>query len=73
MSGGVIFLLLLLLFLFLYLGVGSFLKYYFFQARGIDVIPNLEFWTTLGSNLKDCWLFLWNGCRGRRRNAYEEI
>jgi len=73
MSGGVIFLLLLLLFLFLYLGVGSFIKWKFFGAEGVEMIPNWEFWSTLSSNLKDCCLFLVNGCRSNRRGAYEEI
>jgi len=74
MSGAAIFFLLLLLFLALYLGGGALLKYYFYGARGIEVIPNLEFWATLSSNLKDGWLFLWNRCRGRSRGgAYEEI
>ena len=40
------------LFLFLYLGVGSFIKWKFFGAEGVEMIPNWEFWSTLSSNLK---------------------
>ena len=58
--------------IFLYLVVGSLLKYHLFEARGVEVIPNIEFWRTLGSNLVDGAWFILRGCR-RRDTGYEEI
>jgi len=82
MDGGATFFLLLVIFLIVYFIFGYFLKYYHYGLRGIEAIPNLEFWSAVVSlSLKDCaiaifhaFLFVWHGCKGRRtEGAYEEI
>jgi len=44
-------------------------------ASGIDLIPNISFWTTLPGLIKDGYLFFISPCIGSRSeyDAYERI
>ncbi|VEN36422.1 unnamed protein product [Callosobruchus maculatus] len=63
LSGGSIFLILLLVFLTIYLVGGGLVLYFIRGARGVEVIPNVEFWRNLPSLVKDGLIFLLAGCK----------
>jgi len=72
MDGGYIFLILLIIAAFLYFGVGSCINYYVYGVRGQEIIPNVEFWKNLPSNIKNATLYICRGCRSAE-TGYEEI
>ncbi|CAH1999323.1 unnamed protein product [Acanthoscelides obtectus] len=63
LSGGSIFLIMLLVFLTIYLVGGGLMLYFIRGARGVEVIPNIEFWRNLPSLVKDGLMFLLAGCK----------
>lgn len=60
--GGVL-LILFLIGVFTYFTIGSIVRFMYLGARGIEVIPNLEFWKDLPGLVRDGVRFLRNGCR----------
>jgi len=57
---------LLILFFFAfgtYLLGGMMISYFFRGARGIEIIPNIDFWRSLPGLVKDGLIFLLSGCR----------
>lgn len=75
-TGGVL-LILFLIGSFTYFTVGSIVRFMYLGARGIEVIPNLEFWKDLPALVRDGVRFLQNGCRVARRepdpDSYDAI
>jgi len=63
MSTGSILLLILFLLVVIYLVGGVLYLYVIRGARGIEMIPNYEFWTELPGLIRDGVLFLLNGCK----------
>lgn len=74
-STGTIMCLTFLSFLMSYLVVGMLYKRAVLGASGIDLIPNISFWTTLPGLIKDGYLFFISPCTGSRSeyDAYERI
>lgn len=74
--GGVL-LILFLIGTFTYFTIGSIVRFMYLGARGIEVIPNLEFWKDLPGLVRDGVRFLRNGCRVERRepdpDSYDAI
>lgn len=75
-TGGVL-LILFLIGVFTYFTIGSIVRFMYLGARGIEVIPNLEFWKDLPGLVRDGVRFLRNGCRVERRepdpDSYDAI
>lgn len=75
-TGGVL-LILFLIGTFTYFTIGSIVRFMYLGARGIEVIPNLEFWKDLPGLVRDGIRFLQNGCRVERRapdpDSYDAI
>lgn len=75
-TGGVL-LILFLIGTFTYFSIGSIVRFMYLGARGIEVIPNLDFWKDLPGLVRDGVRFLQNGCRVERRapdpDSYDAI
>lgn len=75
-TGGVL-LILFLISTFTYFTIGSIVRFMYLGARGIEVIPNLDFWKDLPGLVRDGIRFLQNGCRVERRapdpDSYDAI
>lgn len=75
-TGGVL-LILFLIGTFTYFTIGSIVRFMYLGARGIEVIPNLDFWKDLPALVRDGVRFLQNGCRVERRepdpDSYDAI
>lgn len=75
-TGGVL-LILFLIGTFTYFTIGSIVRFMYLGARGIEVIPNLDFWKDLPGLVRDGIRFLQNGCRVERRepdpDSYDAI
>lgn len=75
-TGGVL-LILFLIGTFTYFTIGSIVRFMYLGARGIEVIPNLDFWKDLPGLVRDGVRFLQNGCRVERRepdpDSYDAI
>lgn len=75
-TGGVL-LILFLIGTFTYFTIGSIVRFMYLGARGIEVIPNLDFWKDLPGLVRDGARFLQNGCRVERRqpdpDSYDAI
>lgn len=65
-STGKVLLILFFIGTFTYFTIGSIVRFMYLGARGIEVIPNLEFWKDLPSLVRDGARFLQNGCRVER-------
>ncbi|CAH0625407.1 unnamed protein product [Chrysodeixis includens] len=52
-----------------YLVMGVCTKKFLMGATGVEVIPNLGFWSDLPNLVKDGWMFLCNGCKLPARGA----
>ncbi|CAH1109715.1 unnamed protein product [Psylliodes chrysocephalus] len=63
MSGGSVFLLILFIVASIYIIGGAALLYFIRGARGVEMIPNIEFWKNLPGLVKDGAIFLLSGCR----------
>lgn len=72
LAGGYVFLILLVVAAILYLVLGSLVNFYVYGLRGEEIIPNVEFWKNLPSNIQNMTLFICRGCRGAE-TGYEEI
>jgi len=72
LAGGYVFLILLIVAAFLYLVLGSCINYYVYGLRGEEIIPNVEFWKNLPSNMQNCTMYICRGCRSAE-TGYEEI
>jgi cation-dependent mannose-6-phosphate receptor len=46
-----------------YLFGGMVVRYFFLGARGMEMVPNLDFWRDLPTLVRDGVRFLQNGCR----------
>lgn len=75
-TGGVL-LILFLIGTFTYFTIGSIVRFMYLGARGIEIIPNLDFWKDLPGLVRDGVRFLQNGCRVERRapdpDSYDAI
>lgn len=75
-TGGVL-LILFLIGTFTYFTIGSIVRFMYLGARGIEVIPNLDFWKDLPGLVRDGARFVQNGCRVERRepdpDSYDAI
>ncbi|XP_053697369.1 uncharacterized protein LOC128744400 [Sabethes cyaneus] len=61
---------------FTYFTIASIVRFMYFGARGIEVIPNLEFWQDLPGLVRDGAIFLRNGGRVERApdpDSYDAI
>lgn len=47
----------------IYLFLGIMVNYLLLGARGLEVLPHLDFWRGLPSLVRDGAIFLQNGCR----------
>ncbi|XP_072396066.1 cation-dependent mannose-6-phosphate receptor-like [Diabrotica undecimpunctata] len=63
MSGGSIFLLILFIVAGIYFVGGAALLYFIRGARGVEMIPNIDFWRNLPGLVKDGLIFLLSGCK----------
>ncbi|CAH1116041.1 unnamed protein product [Phaedon cochleariae] len=63
MSGGSKFIIVLIIIISVYFIGGGLVMYLIRGARGIEVIPNIEFWRNLPGLVKDGIIFLLSGCR----------
>jgi len=59
LSGGDVFLILFFVGGFLYIVIGMAVKYKRYDSRGVDMIPNIDFWRDLPSLIKDGMVFTW--------------
>lgn len=59
---GTFFLILFIMFL-CYLVIGMLYKYFFVGARGMEILPNYDFWSKLWISIKLGFLYLKNGCK----------
>jgi len=50
---------------FAYLGLGISVNYFLVGARGVEMIPNLDFWKDFPALVLDGMKFLQNGCTAR--------
>mmetsp|Transcript_4538 Transcript_4538/g.11222 ORF Transcript_4538/g.11222 Transcript_4538/m.11222 type:complete len:263 (+) Transcript_4538:220-1008(+) len=76
LSGGSIFLIILACSIVLYLIVGVGVKFQKYEARGIDLIPNLDFWRDLPFLCKDGVMFVVDkvkGLFGGSSGTYETV
>jgi len=64
-SGGFIFLLVVLFCMIAYIVGGIIFNKFKRQAHGLELIPNVEFWTSLPGLIKDGVMFIVNSVRGR--------
>lgn len=75
-TGGVL-LILFLIGTFTYFTIGSIVRFMYLGARGIEVIPNLDFWKDLPGLVRDGISFVRNGCRVQRQgpdpDSYDAI
>lgn len=75
-TGGVL-LILFLIGAFTYFTIGSIVRFMYLGARGIEVIPNLEFWKDLPGFVQDGFRYVRNGCRVERQgpdpDSYDAI
>ncbi|XP_055588658.1 uncharacterized protein LOC129740995 [Uranotaenia lowii] len=62
-SVGSVLLILFLIGTFTYFTIGSIVRFMYLGARGIEVVPNLEFWKDLPSLVREGVRFVQNGCR----------
>ncbi|KAL8172379.1 hypothetical protein V2J09_024183 [Rumex salicifolius] len=70
-----IFFTILLCFLGFYLLVGMVYRFYFLRIRGVDVIPNLEFWTNIPHRAQGWFRYVNHKFRGptsRERSSYSQ-
>ncbi|KAJ8720192.1 hypothetical protein PYW07_012235 [Mythimna separata] len=56
-------------FVVFYLVLGICTKKFLMGATGVEVIPNLAFWSDLPNLVKDGWVFMLNGCKLPARGA----
>lgn len=70
MSGGAVFFILLLVFAGIYFIGGALALKFLRGATGWEMLPNHEFWCTLGKQFKIGCMFLCNGCK---EDSYERI
>uniref|UniRef100_A0A6P7G7D8 Cation-dependent mannose-6-phosphate receptor-like n=1 Tax=Diabrotica virgifera virgifera TaxID=50390 RepID=A0A6P7G7D8_DIAVI len=63
MSGGSVFLLIFFIVAGVYFVGGAALMYFIRGARGVEMIPNIDFWRNLPGLIKDGLIFLLSGCK----------
>nr|XP_021193792.2 uncharacterized protein LOC110378732 [Helicoverpa armigera] len=68
-SFGSTFLIIFFSFVVFYLVLGICTKKFLMGATGVEVIPNLAFWSELPNLVKDGWVFMCNGCKLPARGA----
>jgi len=71
LSGGSIFLILLLCLAVVYIVVGVLFNKFKKQATGIELIPNVEFWTSIPGLVRDGFMLIINKIRGR--GGYSQV
>ncbi|XP_063916028.1 uncharacterized protein LOC135132039 [Zophobas morio] len=62
MSTGSVFLLIFFISVVVYLVGGCLILYFIRGARGLEMIPNIDFWRSLPGLMKDGIIFLFSGC-----------
>ncbi|XP_055641190.1 cation-dependent mannose-6-phosphate receptor-like [Toxorhynchites rutilus septentrionalis] len=75
-STGKVLLILFFVGIFTYFTIGSIVRFMYLGARGIEVVPNLDFWKDLPGLVRDGASFVRNGCRVERSpdpDSYDAI
>jgi len=71
LSGGSIFLIIVLCVAVVYITAGILFNKFKKQATGIELIPNVEFWSSIPGLFKDGWMLIINKIRGR--GGYSQV
>ncbi|XP_052867280.1 uncharacterized protein LOC128273375 [Anopheles cruzii] len=76
-STGTVLLIMLFISFLSYFLIGATVNAFYLGARGMEIIPNLDFWRSLPGLVRDGASFLQNGCRVERRapnpDSYDAI
>jgi len=71
LSGGSIFLIIVLCGAVVYITAGILFNKFKRQATGVELIPNVEFWSSIPGLFKDGWMLIINKIRGR--GGYSQV
>ncbi|XP_023024128.2 cation-dependent mannose-6-phosphate receptor [Leptinotarsa decemlineata] len=63
LSGGSVFLIILIVLATVYFIGGALISYFIRGARGVEIVPNIDFWRNLPGLVKDGAIFLLSGCK----------